>query len=243
MARKDEAERKLREGRYPSEIAKEMEISVASVIQYLRTKVGEGSLRLSDLYFSWPADKREVLQKAADRGYADHRTLVSEGLCREELELFRALRNDGMFRGDLYENLSAAEIAIHRLIRSRLEREYGLDETGWWRKGVPEKIRSECAARQELDEQPSDSKFDYTTLIDLSTIITKSWSLFQDEVPDTYRNDRKQLENDLRRLNSIRNTVMHPIKKRDWSEDEFMFVGRMRRLFETAVKLTPVLRA
>lgn len=61
MARKHEAEKLLREGSYPSEIARHMGISVKSVIQYLRTRVGEGSLRLSDVYFSWTPEKREVL--------------------------------------------------------------------------------------------------------------------------------------------------------------------------------------
>ena len=58
MARKNEAEQLLRQGLCPSEIAGRMGISVKSVVQYLRTQVGEGSLRLSDLYFSWPPEKR-----------------------------------------------------------------------------------------------------------------------------------------------------------------------------------------
>lgn len=44
---KEQAEKLLRSGLYPSQIASEMGVSVSTVIQYLRTRVGEGALRLS----------------------------------------------------------------------------------------------------------------------------------------------------------------------------------------------------
>lgn len=79
MARKHEAERLLRNGRGPAEIAKEMGVSLATVIQYLRVQVGEGTLRFSDIYFAIPADKREQLQlvdeRKASTGYVDTRLL------------------------------------------------------------------------------------------------------------------------------------------------------------------------
>jgi len=233
MARKDEAEQFLREGLCPSEIAGRMGISVKSVIQYLRTRVGEGSLRLSDLYFSWSPEKREILQNAARGRYPDDRLLTANALCRDELELFQSLRSSGVFRGDLYEYLSETEIRIHRLVQARRKREFGPDEDGWWRKGIPKNIRKECVSRREEDDEPSDVPFAYTTLIDLSTVISKNWSLFQSEVPKNYRVDRKRLEGDLVRLNQIRNAVMHPVKERKWSEDEFVFVRRMCALFGT----------
>src|SRR2546427_7938337 len=33
-----------------------------------------------------------------------------------------------------YEYISVAEIATHDLVRTILEREFGADESGWWRK-------------------------------------------------------------------------------------------------------------
>ncbi len=76
---------------------------LASVIQYLCTRVGDGSLRLSDVYFSWPPERREVLQRAGRGKYPDDHLLSSNGLCRQELELFQSLRNRRVFSGDMYE--------------------------------------------------------------------------------------------------------------------------------------------
>jgi hypothetical protein len=231
MARKNEAEKLLRNGLCPSEIARRMGISLKSVIQYLRTQVGEGSLRLTDLYFSWPPQKREILQKAGRGRYPDEYLLSANGLCRDDLELFQSLRSPRVFSGDLYEYVSLAEVAIHRLVRDRLKREFGPEEDGWWRKGIPSRIRMTCASRREEDDDPCEEPYAYTTLIDLVTVISKSWGLFETEVPKDYRVNRKQLESDLVRLNRIRNSVMHPVKERKWSEDDFVFVRRMCDLF------------
>src|SRR5438552_2813471 len=180
MARKDEVEEWLREGLYPSAIARRMDISTKSVIQYLRTKVGEGSLRLSDVYFSWPTEKREILQQAGKKKFPDVRLLSANELSREDFDLFQSLR-DSRFVGDLYEYISLTERAIHRLVRSRLEREYGPIDDGWWRKGIPTTIRVKCVSQREEDQDPAE-EFAYTTLIDLLTVISKNWRLFQSEI-------------------------------------------------------------
>jgi len=232
MARKHEAEKLLREGSCPSEIAGHMGISVKSVIQYLCTRVGEGSLRLSDVYFSWPPEKREVLQRAGRGKYPDDRLLSSNGLCREELELFESLRGRRVFSGDMYEYISEAEVAIHGLVRMILERDLGAEESGWWREGIPGSIRGKCALRREEDDEPCQAPYAYTTLIDLSTVISKNWTLFQSAVPREYAANRKQLESDLIRLNRIRNAVMHPVKERKWTEDDFEFVRRVSGQFK-----------
>jgi hypothetical protein len=233
MARKNEAEQLLRQGLCPSEIAGRMGISVKSVIQYLRTQVGEGSLRLSDLYFSWSPTKREILQNASFGEYTD-RLLTANGLCRDELYLFLSVSGPYVFVGDLYEYVSMAEVGIHRLVRVRLEHEFGPDENGWWRKGIPSSIRVKCVSRREEDDDPCEEPYAYTTLIDLGGVISKNWGLFEAEVPKDYRANRKQLESDLVRLNKIRNSVMHPVKERKWSEDDFVFARRMCASFGTA---------
>jgi len=232
MARKNEAEELLRQGSYPSEIAAHMGVSVKTVIQYLCTRVGEGSIRLSDLYFSWPPEKREVLQRASRGKYPDDHLLSSNGLCREELELFASLRGRRVFSGDLYEYISEAEIAVHSLVRTILESKFGTEETGWWRKGIPRNIRVECVSRREDEDEPCKEPYAYTTLIDLSTIISENWSLFQGVVPKQYSASRKQLQVDFRRLNQIRNAVMHPIKELTWSENDFELVRKMATQFK-----------
>jgi hypothetical protein len=209
-----------------------MGISVKSVIQYLRTKVGEGSLRLSDVYFSWPAAKREILQKAGRTKVPDATLLTAHALTREDCEFFRSLRDSRVFAGDLYEYISVTEVGIHRLVRRRLEREFGTTDDAWWRKGIPGQLRVRCVSRREEDEDPADP-YSYTTLIDLLTVMTSNWPLFQNELPERYGPNRRQLEKDMARLNGIRNSVMHPVKERKWTEDDFVFVRQMWAMFAT----------
>jgi hypothetical protein len=113
-----------------------------------------------------------------------------------------------------------------------LIRKFGSGEDEWWRQGIPMKIRKECASRREEDDEPS-GPYTYTTLIDLSTVITRNWSLFESDLPQEYRVNRKLFESDMVRLNRIRNRVMHPVKEKKWSEDEFVFVRRLYSLFGT----------
>jgi hypothetical protein len=233
MARKFEAEKLLKQGAHPLQVAKQMGISVNSAIQYLCTRVGEGSLRLSDIYFSWPPEKREILQHARRDGHIELRLLSSNGLSREELELFESLRKPNVFSGDMYDYVSAAEVTIHKLVRMVLEQSFGAEESGWWREGIPVSIREKCASRRELDDEPSGSSYAYTTLIDLSTIISKNWALFQGVVPKEYSGNRRQLEKDFNRLNGIRNGVMHPVKERKWTEEDFEFVRLVSAQFDS----------
>ena len=116
---------------------------------------------------------------------------------------------------------------MHQLVRSLLEREYGPTADDWWRKGIPSPIRVKCVSRREEDEDPAQDPYAYTTILDLVTIVAKNWALFQNELPNDYASNRKQFENDLARLNGIRNSVMHPVKERKWSDDDFVFVGQM----------------
>src|SRR5215831_18196673 len=193
MARKHEAEALLRSGLDPSAIATTMGISFASVVQYLYTRVGEGALRHSDIYFAIPKDKRQKLQRILE-AQADQRFVnlaeFGDHLTWEDVALFKALRDRKIFAGDMYEYISETEIFLHNLVRETLVASFGEDETGWWRQGIPADIREKCAGRSELDEDPSDCKFSYTDLIDLSTIIDKNWSIFRDVLPDQYLADR-----------------------------------------------------
>lgn len=232
MARKHEAEQHLRDGLSPSDIASRMGITVSSVIQYLRTRVGEGALRFSDIYFAIPADKRDLLQMALaqrdEQGSIPQHEMQSKNLTREELDLFDSLRTHRVFAGDMYEYISDVELTLHSWVRRTLENEFGAGELEWWRNGIPSGIRSKCAARREEDEDPSDEVFAYTDLIDLAKIVNKHWELFRGMLPKEYSQNRKHLDRDFARLNRIRNAVMHPVKQRKWSEDDFQFVRTFR---------------
>ncbi|HYJ89510.1 MAG TPA: hypothetical protein VEW46_25840 [Pyrinomonadaceae bacterium] len=240
MARKDQAEALLRQGFDPSAIARKMGISFSSVVQYLCTRVGERGIRFSDIYFSISKEKRSALQsviETLDHGKQVSLSRFATQMTWEEVFLFRSLRDRKIFAGDMYEYISELEITLHNLVRKILISAYGADEGEWWRRGIAADIREKCASRQELDDEVGVSKYCYTDLIDLSKIILKNWPHFQHHVPQPYRKDRKRFERDLRRLNALRNTVMHPIKLKKWSEDDFLFVRDFQSAFSPLDKV------
>lgn len=234
MANKHEAEKFLRDGLTPAQIARRMGISVGSVIQYLHTRIGEGALRLSDIYFCLPVEFREGLKQAGKNKHRvpDIEFLQHRGLTREDFEFYRPIRSRSVFAGDLYEHISETELAIHDLVVKTLEQEFGEGEMGYWRRGIPQAIRTKCQKRREEDEEPSDLAFQYTDLIDLYEIMAKNWPQFQNRLPEEYRRDRTLLKKDFVRLNGIRNAVMHPVKRRLWSESDFQFAAKLHAAFQ-----------
>jgi hypothetical protein len=190
-------------------------------------------LRLSEIYFYFPPAKREFLKRASETGRDGlDGFLRRSGLTREELDLYNDVHKRSAFAGDLYEHVSETELAIHDLVLRTLKQEFGEAETGYWRKGVPVQIRKKCHERREEDEEPCDSPFQYTTLIELSQIIKKHWNLFQTKLPQAYSSDGPAIAKDLTRLNWIRNAVMHPVKRRRWSEEDFQFASKLRTAFQ-----------
>lgn len=236
MARKEETENLIRQGLTPSETARQMGISVATVVQYLRLRVGEGVLRLSEIYFYLPAEKRQAieieLKKVGAQAISASPVEVKFCPSLDDMDFYRALRTRTTFAGDLYEYVSEAEIALHDLVSKALRQTFGDEESGYWRKGVPQSIRKKCQERREEDEEPSDSPLQYTTLIEISQIIDKNWSLFEPLLPKEYRAKKKVLTEDFIRLNWIRNAVMHPVKRRRWSESDFQFAAKLHEAFK-----------
>jgi hypothetical protein len=234
--RKDEAAEFLKGGNTPSEIARRMGISTGTVVQYLRTKVGEGALRLSDIYFVFSPEKRDAFKQASkmqDTPIPMVRSFLAQnGLSLEELELYREINRRTTFAGDLYEYISETELALHDMVATALKQTYGDNENGYWRQGVPVSIRTKCQERRESDDEPCDLPFHYTDLLDLYEIIAKNWQLFQDRLPQEYKSNRNTLKADFNRLNWIRNSVMHPVKRRRWSEDDFQFAAKLHSTFQ-----------
>ena len=236
MARKEEAETLIRSGLTPSEAAKQMAVSVATVVQYLRLRVGEGELRFSEIYFHLPLEKRQVVEMEM-KGHNPTMTLdksIKLNFCitPDDIRFYKSLRTRSTFAGDLYEYVSEVEIALHDLVSRVLRQAFGEEESGYWRKGVPVAIRKKCQERREGDEEPCDFPLQYTTLIELSQIIGENWTLFQQLLPTEYRSNRKVLTTEFARLNWIRNAVMHPVKRRRWSESDFQFAAKLHEAFK-----------
>ena len=221
------------DGHCPSEIASQLSTSVKTVIDNLWIFVGRGSLRLTDIYFAYSDAQRIELKAALNSETSDRspKGLPHIGLTVDEVELFNKLRRQQVVGSEMYEFVSEIELAIHEYVRSVLVDQFGSREEQWWRKGIPLNIRQRCQFRREEDDQPSDSGFAYTNLIDLSVIITKNWTLFQSDLHVDYRSNKKRLQHDFVELNEIRKAVMHPVKQRKWTENDFYFVRRFRTRF------------
>jgi hypothetical protein len=193
------------QGKTPREIAAKLKISVNRVEGYLHRAVGEGLLRRSDIYFSVPRERRKS-DRTLENWYTDPRHAL----------------------GDMYEDIRCIEVSVHRRIREGLVQGYGDGETGWWRQGIPERVRVKCQERREKDVDEPCDPYCYSDLLDLDAILQDEWTLLKDLFPD-YKANRKQLSKDLKRLNRIRNKVMHPVRGLVPGEEDFDFVRRLQR--------------
>jgi hypothetical protein len=225
----------FRAGRTPGQISRQFGVSLNTTLQYLNQMVGEGKLRRSEILFVIP---QEVRQAIADAGGTrpqsvdpdDHRVVRLYGNAKDAL-------------GDMYDYLREIESKLHLFIKDHLKCCLGEAETEWWRKGIPDTIRKTCQDRREGDDTESPPEpYSYTDLIDLGSIIEKNWSMFQEFLPNGYRRNRKQLRDDLRRLNGIRRIVMHPVRGAAPTEADFDFVRHfMVALYPTiSTELTSV---
>jgi predicted transcriptional regulator len=243
MARKHEAVQLLEKGFSPSMIARQMGITVSSVMGYLFNQVGEGRIRRSDIVFSIDNRLREAVESDISRSIARSPNyeptiwksdrikgrLIKKGLvCDEEdLRVYLILRDARIVMGDMYEFIRDIEVFLHDKIRTVLSGEYGPD--CWWREGVPESIRKACAVTREEDSEPANDPFVYTTVIHLKDIIDKNWGRFAKIFSGKSTSDKKELMSSLNRLNRIRNTVMHPVKARGLTDNDFAFVRDLAR--------------
>lgn len=236
MGRKEQAADLLKAGNSPSQIASLMNISIGSVEQYLYTKVGEGSIRRSDILFSIDADNRRIVEdvilKIGKRDcYSVYQSAKREGfsLDYKELEIYLRLRDARISLGDMYEFICQIEITLHEMIKNILTAKYGKGETGWWRQGIPVEIRKDCARLREEETEPAAEPFCYTTLIHLRKILDDQWAIFSQVLPLPIVKEKKKFLSSLAKLNSIRNYVMHPVKGMPITEDDFSFVRGIHR--------------
>jgi hypothetical protein len=229
MLRKDQAAQLLRQGLPPSEIARQMQTSIPAVMQYLCLKIGEGELRRSDIAFSLPHPLRMAIEQSIERTasvnpFAVARDLRKAGIDanRHDVAVYMHYRRARVVLGDMYELLRNVEVRLHTFVKQAFVLEFG--EEDWWRSGVPDTIRAECAALLEKDPEPADEAYCYTHVINLREILDKRWSVLSKYLPENLLNQKKDLLERLLKLNRIRNCVMHPVRKSVLSEEDFEFV-------------------
>lgn len=229
MSKRDEACALLREGNSPSQIAARMRLRTSYVMNYLWSKIGQGELRRSAIAFSL---KRKV-RRAIEELIAEKKTQSPGRICRElekrgihcdrfDLRLYLEYRRAPVVLGDMYEIVRNVEVRLHRFIKRVFIAEFGEEE--WWRGGVPDNIRAECAALREKDPEPASEPYNYTHLIALREILDRKWSILSRHLPPETAQNKKELMERLVQLNRIRNNVMHPVRGGMLTEEEFEFV-------------------
>ncbi len=229
MARKEQAADLLRQGLPPSQIAAQMGSTPAAVMQYLCLKIGEGDLRRSDIAFSLPHNVRVAIEEVLEQSPAATagaltRTLQKKGIeaNRIDISVYLHYRRARVVLGDMYELLRTVEVRLHSFVKQAFILEFG--EEQWWRSGVPDNIRAECAALLEKDPEPAEEPYNYTHLISLREILDKRWPILSKYMPKALLNQKKDVLERLLKLNRIRNSVMHPVRHAVLTEDEFEFV-------------------
>jgi hypothetical protein len=211
-----------------------MGTSTPAVMQYLCLKIGEGELRRSDIAFSLPQQTRSAVEETiAENGSnsvgAISRALQKRGIeaSRHDITVYMRYRRARVVLGDMYELLRAVEVRLHTFVKQAFVLEYGDEQ--WWRSGVPDTIRAECAALHEKDPEPADDAYCYTHLISLREILDKRWSILNRYMPAHLVSKKKDLLDRLLKLNRIRNSVMHPVRNAVLTEDDFEFVRLIER--------------
>ena len=245
MPKSEEAVRLLREGLPPSEIAARLNTSAADVMRHLCLKVGEGDLRRSDIVFSIDSRLRHAIEDIIrEKEKASMRVIVTElykrGIeaNRLDVRIYVRYRRARVVLGDLYELVRNIEVRLHRFIKEAFIQEFG--EEGWWRGGIPDRIRADCAAVRERDPEPADDAYCYTTLINLREILDKQWTVLGPRLPKKIQSDKKEFLEALKRLNGIRNAVLHPVRSDRFTDDDFEFVRSLEhQLGELRVDTRP----
>ncbi len=242
----DEVAKLIKQGYDPARIAQARQVSEEITLRTLRRLVGEGRLRRSDIFYSIPKEKRQLIEETIRKRYKGKK-VTSKGVVRSlrrrgldvdwiEVAIFIDYHDDAATAfGDLYQDIRSIEIYLHDLIKKTLEEAFGPGEAGWWRKGVPLRIRQKCQERREEDEYSPSEAWDYTDLLDLGYIMEKHWVIFQKLLPKQVSN-RKRLLADILHLNEIRKVVMHPVRYKSPREidSDFDFVRAFKIKFGIA---------
>jgi len=229
MSKRDHACSLLKQGNSPSEIARLLRVRTSDVLHDLWSKIGEGELRRSDIAFSLKRDVRQAIEQVVARKKTSSpaqiaRELEKRGMrCdRFDIRVYLAYRRAPVVLGEMYEIVRSVEVRLHLFVKALFIHEFGEEE--WWRSGVPDNIRAECAALREKDPDPAPEPYNYTHLIALREILDRKWAIVSRYLPAAAAQNKKELLERLLQLNRIRNNVMHPVRGGLLTEDEFEFV-------------------
>jgi hypothetical protein len=240
VGRPDDVARLTKQGRTPSQIAADLGgLNINSVKGYLSRAIGEGHMRMSDVFFALQDQAgtqiEPFLRENPGASFWEIRNHVHEHgsqLEWDDLQLYLQLRAQGVAWGDLYAMLAQLERTIHARVRVALIERFGPDEKQWWDKGVPEQIREHCERRRsESREQPLLSPYYYTTFPNLIDIIDNQWPLLEPHLPPSLAYSKGAMKDCLHQVNRIRNRAMHPVRSAPPTKSELEFVRHVSEQF------------
>jgi hypothetical protein len=199
---------------------------------YLYNQVGEGRIMRSDILFAIGRETRQAVDEVLCQRPTIDRWRLRSSLYRSfphvdrgEALLYFELRHSPAYIRDMMQDrywlLRSLETFFHGYIKVILVGGFGTD---WWRKGIPENIRVQCAEAWERDPEPAPEPYCYTTFMHLREIFQKGWDLFSKLPPPGPASDRRRFLSGFARLNYLRNCVMHPAKGATPDEVDFRFV-------------------
>lgn len=234
---------RTKDGHTSGSMARNLGISETEVWSHLAHAVILGFIRWSDVLLNYD----ECLHKSdEDRFECEPRRVAivrmaleldhhhAKQCSPEELALFWCLSRRRVLVMDTFDLLTSAERVIHEQVGKVLYIEFRDD---WWRKGVPKTIREKCAKQFENTDEsnPDPELYDWTTLIDLSEIISSNWAIFQNAIPIRPKSAGmpvKRIKSEFADLNFIRNRIMHPTRaERGDSHNDYRFVRAFHEFY------------
>jgi hypothetical protein len=215
------------------------QIPTSEVAQFISAEVKEGRLTPSKVLAAFDNDWRVTIDGIASfdpQGVGECDSVIEAvKLFKmeydiEEIKIYfeNKDKEKQINAGKLYEMILDIERKLHAVIKTTLVKRYGDGETGWWGQGVPEKVRLDCVKSREANCEFKEGPYSFTTFIHLSDIIKENWGLFVARFSKSRANDRPKLFSDLRRVNVIRNQVMHPVRGGLPNDDDFKFVENLQ---------------
>jgi hypothetical protein len=135
-----------------------------------------------------------------------------------------------------YELVVSLEVRLQRYVVQGLKDQYGEEEA--WTKGVTQETRKRCSQRKEEDDNRCDG-WSYFNFLDLQRIIETRWDLFKSDAERLEKFPGKpQFLKQFVMINTLRNQIMHPLKRKPLGPDDFQFFTSFSAMIDELVGKT-----
>ena len=226
-------------------LAKKKGISLVSVTDSeLVIQIKPYGEALGDYFGDLSEERKQLFRTGArgNQGRAAHRRQCEQALhqkfadfeppgFKEDLKLQKAKTNE-----QAYAIIQSIETQLKKIVLDTLKADF--DGENWWYEGIPQKIRTKAAERQE-EEKGKGGREDYLDILDFRKIVLENWQIFQDVLAHGAGSKDKKTKW-IEQLNSMRKIVMHPAKAQYITWDELATLKEYKEwLFGAPTEATP----